>query len=350
MTADLLESIRQRVLSSPDSPAPLAMALHAEMPWLEGEALVERTRSLYADLYQLGVLTPLLADPRVTDILVNAPDEIWVVADGPPQRVDVRFPDEEAVRTLASRLAALSGRLLDDAHPFVDLEFDGLRIHALLPPLAARGTTISIRRILHRQHTLAALVPDEVLRGQLEEHISRRANFLISGGTGSGKTTLLAAMLRVLPSSERVIVIEDTREIAHDDALGHCISLQTRMPNAEGRGAVSMRDLIRQSLRMRPDRIIVGEARGAEIVDLLAALNTGHSGSGGTVHARSVADVPARIEALAVFAGLTAPAAHSLLLSSIDIVIHLRHARQGRGIESIARLAREGDRAVVVTP
>lgn len=345
---DLVESIRHRVLTAPETAAPLVMALKAEMPWLDRDAVVESARTLYADFYQLGVLTPLLGDPAVTDILVNAPDEVWVVTDGPPLRTAVRFVDEESVRTLAARLAAQAGRLLDDAHPFVDLEFAGLRIHALLPPLATRGTTISIRRIQRREQTLAELVDEQSSFQSVLHHLELRSNFLISGGTGSGKTTLLSAMLRALPDTERVIVIEDTREIDVDQSVGHRISLQARTANAEGRGAVSMRELIRQSLRMRPDRIMVGEARGAEIVDLLSALNTGHSGSGGTVHARSIDDVPARIEALAAFAGLPAPAAHSLLLSAIDVIIHLRPAREGRGVASIGRLDRCGDRAVVV--
>jgi pilus assembly protein CpaF len=344
----LAESIRHRLLAAPDSGASLALAVKAELPWLEPERISTQARSIYADFYQLGVLTPLFEDPRVTDVLVNAPDEIWVVDTGAPRRVDLAFPDESSVRTLAARLAALAGRQLDDAHPYVDMEYASLRIHALLPPLASRGTAISIRRI-HRDHSeLSDLVADVGMRARIRELLESRQNFLISGGTGSGKTTLLGAMVRALPTHERVIIVEDTLEIVGDERAHH-LSLQTRVANAEDRGAVSMRDLVRQTLRMRPDRIIVGEVRGAEIVDLLAALNTGHAGSGGTVHARDIRDVPARIEALAVFAGLPAPAAHSLLLSSIDAVIHLRSARDGRGIAAIGRVVRDGERAVVIT-
>lgn len=344
----LAESIRHRLLGAPDNPAALTMAVKAELPWLEPERVEQRAREIFADFYQLGVLTSLLRDPAVTDILVNAPDEVWVVDGVVPRRTELAFPDEAAVRTLAARLAAQAGRLLDDSHPFVDLEYAGLRVHAILPPLAARGTLLSIRRIRRDRSALADVVADPSVRRQLEVILQQRRNFLISGGTGSGKTTLLGAMVRGLPVDDRVIVVEDTQEIDADQSR-HCVSLQTRVANAEGRGEVTLRDLIRQTLRMRPDRIIVGEVRGGEVVDLLAALNTGHAGSGGTIHARAIADVPARIEALAVFAGLPASAAHSLLISSIDVVIHLRSAREGRGIADIGRVERDGDRARIVS-
>lgn len=345
--ADVVEAVRHRLRSTPENPASLAMAVRAVLPWLGSSEVVEQARTLYADFYQLGVLTPLLSDPTITDILVNAPDEIWVVGSGAPKRTAIRFSDEAAVRTLATRLAAIAGRLLDDAHPYVDLEFDGLRVHALIPPLAVRGTAISIRRIQPERRLLTDLIVEPDALALVEQILRNRSNFLISGGTGSGKTTLLSALLRALEPQERVVIIEDTREIQIEPEGWHCLSLQTRTRNAEGRGEVSTRDLIRQSLRMRPDRIFVGEARGAEIVDLLAALNTGHAGSGGTVHARAIADVPARVEALAVFAGIPSAAAHSLLLSAIDVVIHLRSSRSGRGIESIGRLKRAGERAEI---
>jgi pilus assembly protein CpaF len=343
---DLVESIRQRVLATPDTPAPLSIAVKAEMPWLEPEEISDRAEDLYADFYQLGALTPLMEDPMLTDILVNGASEVWVVSDGPPQRAPIAFASDAAVRTLAVRLAALAGRLLDDAHPFVDFEFNGLRIHAVLPPLSRSGTLLSIRRRRAANNTLAQLVRSQEALALLNQMLRDRQNFLISGGTGSGKTTLLSALLNSLPPQERIVIVEDTAEI--DPHHPHAISLQARSANGEGRGEVSMRDLVRQSLRMRPDRIIVGEVRGAEVIDLLAALNTGHAGSGGTIHAREGDEVPSRIEALSVFAGIPADAAHSLLLSSIDVVIHLKSAREGRGVQSISKILRSGNRAVLV--
>jgi pilus assembly protein CpaF len=343
--ADLVESIRQRVLAVPNAPAPLSIAVKAEMPWLEPDEISGHARELYAEFYQLGALTPLLDDPTLTDLLVNGSSEVWVVGDGPPRQVPIVFSTDGAVRTLATRLAAQAGRLLDDAHPFVDFEFNGLRIHAVLPPLSRSGTLLSIRRRRSADRTLAQLVGNQDALDALRHILGAQDTFLISGGTGSGKTTLLSAMISSLPHHERIVIIEDTAEI--DPHHPHALSLQARASNAEGRGEVSMRELVRQSLRMRPDRIVIGEVRGAEVIDLLAALNTGHAGSGGTIHARCADDVPSRIEALGVFAGIPADAVHSLVLSSIDVVIHLKNARQGRAIESISRVIRSGNRATL---
>jgi pilus assembly protein CpaF len=343
--ADLVESIRQRVVSTPDTPAPLSIAVKAEMPWLEPAEISDRAEDLYAQFYQLGALTSLMEDPMLTDILVNGASEVWVVSEGPPRKAAVSFVNDAAVRTLAVRLAALAGRLLDDAHPYVDFEFQGLRIHAILPPLSRSGTLLSIRRRRTMTDTLAQLVGSREAFALLHQMLGDRLNFLISGGTGSGKTTLLSALINSLPPYERIVIVEDTAEIHSQHP--HAIALQARSANSEGRGEVTMRDLVRQSLRMRPDRIIVGEVRGAEVIDLLAALNTGHAGSGGTIHARQGDEVPSRIEALSVFAGVPAEAAHSLLLSSIDTVIHLKSAREGRGVQSISKVSRSGNRAVL---
>lgn len=347
MTAEFVETIRQRVLAAPEKAPPLVLAVKAEMPWLSPTDVADTTRTLYEDLYQLGVLTPLIEDPMVTDIFVNAPDEVWVIGAGVPERAGISFHDERAVRTLATRLAAQAGRLLDDAHPFVDLDYHGLRINAVLPPISRSGTTISIRRRRQNTSQLDQLIQDPVVRRDLDRVIDARSNFLISGGTGSGKTTLLNAIIDSLPASQRLVVIEDTAEITSHHP--HCVWLEARPANSEGRGEISMRELVRQSLRMRPDRILIGEVRGPEVLDLLAALNTGHAGSGGTIHARSATDVPGRVEALAIFGGIPAPAAHSLLLSSIDVIIHLKTAGAKRGIESISRVDRAGDRAVIRT-
>lgn len=267
----------------------------------------------------------------VTDVLINGPEQVWVCDMQGLRLSDLQFGDEEEVRALAVRFATMAGRSLDDAHPYVDFEFEGLRIHAVLPPLAPH-THISIRRMQHRKITIEGLFPNSDISQDLRDIVESKRNFLISGGTGAGKTTLLSSMISAISATSRVAVIEDTKEIS---ALHpHVISLQSRMPNSEGKGEVTLRDLVRQSLRMRPDRIFVGEVRGAEVIDLLAALNTGHAGSGGTLHANSAAEVPTRIESMAIFAGIPADAARRLFFSAIDVVVHLRSSLQ-RGVESI---------------
>lgn len=278
----------------------------------------------------ISPLDQLLVDP-VTDVLINGPEEIWIADSDGLRLTQEQFADDEEVRTLAVRLATLAGRPLDDAHPFVDVEYEGLRVHAILPPLVSQ-THISIRRIQHRNNLLRDLLGDCEAANDLTEIIRSRRNFLISGGTGAGKTTLLSALLNEVPATSRIAVIEDTKEIT---ALHpHIVSMQSRVANSEGKGEISLRDLVRQSLRMRPDRIFVGEVRGAEVIDLLAALNTGHPGSGGTVHANSAEEVPARIESMAIFAGVPADAARRLFFSAIDVVIHLRTS-ENRGVDSI---------------
>ena len=254
------------------------------------------------------MLEPLLADPAVTDVLVNGPGEVWVDRGDGLERVAVRFADEGAVRRLAVRLATSAGRRLDDAQPWVDARLaGGVRLHAVLPPIAAGGTCVSLRVPRPRVFDLAELVaagavPQDgaVLLGRL---VAARVAFLVSGGTGTGKTTLLSALLSLADDGDRLLLVEDACELAPRHP--HVVRLESRPANVEGAGAVTLRDLVRQALRMRPDRLVVGEVRGAEVVDLLAALNTGHEGGSGTLHANSAHDVPARLEALAAVAGMS---------------------------------------------
>jgi pilus assembly protein CpaF len=254
----------------------------------------------------------------------------------------VRFPDDEAVRRLAQRLAALAGRRLDDASPWVDARMpDGTRLHAVLAPLARPGTLVSLRIPARRSFSLEQLVDAGTIsveaEGWLHRLIDARAAFVISGGTGSGKTTLLAALLARCGSGERLVIVEDSTELRPDHP--HAVALEARPENVEGAGLVTLRDLVRQALRMRPDRIIVGEVRGAEVVDLLAALNTGHEGGCGTVHANSADDVPARFEALALAAGLPRAAVHSQLAAGLEVVVHLSRDRGGhRRLQQIGLL------------
>jgi pilus assembly protein CpaF len=262
------------------------------------------------------------------------------------ERTPVRFPGEAAVRALAQRLAAGAGRRLDDALPYVDAVLpDGTRLHAVLPPLVP-STTLSLRVLARRRHDLDSLVAlgamPVAVAGVLRAVVAARLAFVVTGGTGTGKTTLLGALLGEVPSSERLLVIEDAPElvVAHP----HLVRLVTRAANVEGAGAVGLRELVRQALRMRPDRLVVGEFRGAEMVELLVALNTGHEGSAATLHANSATDVPARFAALGALAGLPSHAVTSLVASAVDVVVQLRRGRDGvRAVAEIGLLERAGD-------
>ena len=249
----------------------------------------------------LGPLEPFADDPAVTDVLVNGGDGVWVDRGGGPERVRVDLGGEVGVRALAVRLAAAAGSRLDESRPWVDARLpDGIRMHAVVPPVSPAGTHLSLRMLRPGRLDLAALdaagsLPPgwaEVLRAL----VASRAAFLVTGGTGAGKTTLLAALLSLVPASERLVLVEDVGEL--HPVHPHVVRLEARHANVEGRGEVSLADLTRQALRMRPDRIVVGECRGPEVRDLLAALNTGHAGGCATLHANAAADVPARLEAL----------------------------------------------------
>jgi secretion/DNA translocation related ATPase len=302
------------------------------------------------ELAGAGPLEPLLRAPGVTDVLVNGPDEVWVDRGAGLQRTGLRFADEDAVRRLAVRLAAAAGRRLDDGVPWVDAGLpDGTRLHAVLPPVADGGTCLSLR-VLRR---CALGVPDlagagafpGASEGLLRGLVSARAAFLVTGGTGSGKTTLLSALLGLVPPSERLVICEDAPELTPDHP--HVVRLVGRPANVEGAGEVTLRDLVRQALRMRPDRVVVGEVRGPEVVDLLAALNTGHEGGAGTLHANRPAEVPARLEALGVAAGMGRAAVHSQAAAGLDAVVHLRRTTAGRRVDEIGVLRRNGDLVTV---
>ena len=294
---------------------------------------------LRRDSVGAGVLDDLLALPGVTDVLVNGPREVFIDRGGGLEPVSLEFVDDAQVRRLAVRLAAGIGRRLDDASPFVDGRLsDGTRLHAVLSPVAEPGTCISLRIPARKTFSLnsfveAGSIPPEgadLLRGL----VAARAAFLISGGTGSGKTTLLAALLAEVPGDERIVIVEDSRELRPDHP--HCVRLEGRPANAEGAGGIDLTHLVRQALRMRPDRVVLGEVRGAELCDLLTALNTGHEGGCGTVHANSIADVPARLEALAALGGMSRDACHAQVIAAVDVAIHIRRDRAGRrAVESL---------------
>jgi pilus assembly protein CpaF len=289
--------------------------------------------------------------PGVTDVLVNGAVGVYLDRGDGLEPSEVSFPGEEAVRRLAQRLAGLGGRRLDDATPYVDVRLaDGTRFHAVLAPVARPGTLVSLRVPRARVFTLEELVAGGSLGSAgarlLRAVVARRLAFLVSGGTGTGKTTLLSALLSLVAPDERVVLVEDAGELRPDHP--HVVGLEARPPNIEGAGEIDLRVLVRQALRMRPDRLVVGEVRGAEVVDLLAALNTGHEGGCGTLHANSALDVPARVEALALAAGLARAAAHSQLASAVDVVLHL--ARDPDGTRRLRQVAvPERDAAGLVT-
>ncbi|MFW6773668.1 TadA family conjugal transfer-associated ATPase [Nocardioides sp. CPCC 205120] len=280
-----------------------------------------------------GPLEPLLRLPDVTDVLVNGADDVFIDVGAGLERTDVRFVDEAAVRRLAQRLAARAGRRLDDAVPHVDARLpDGTRLHAVLAPVARPGTLVSLRVPRPGRLGLDDLLERRAVTPEgarlLHRLVARRRAFLVSGGTGSGKTTLLGALLSLAPRHERIVLVEDSSELRPEHP--HVVALEARPANVEGAGEVTLRTLVRQALRMRPDRLVVGEVRGAEVVELLAALNTGHEGGCGTVHANSARDVVPRVEALAQAAGLPRDAAHSQLAAALDVVLHLARGRDGR--------------------
>ena len=276
-----------------------------------------------------GELLALVEDPTVTDVFCNGPGEVWVDHGGGLARVPVQL-SETRLRELAVRLVGLGGRHVDEASPTVDARLEGgIRVHAVLPPISPTGTLLSIR--LPSQTRIP--VTDE----RLLSLVASRANILITGAGGSGKTTLLAALLSHASEAERIVAIEDVAELRVDHP--HFVSLEARQANLEGVGEVSLSRLLREALRMRPDRLVLGECRGAEVRELLSALNTGHDGGAGTLHANSLADVPARLEALGALAGMSEVAVARQAVSAIGAVVHLVRDDAGRRVQAIGRLA-----------
>jgi pilus assembly protein CpaF len=346
--ADLVDRVRRRLVAEP---AGLEDAVRAESGGIVDDAVFAGLRrDVEAELHGAGPLEPLLATAGVTDVLVNAPDSVWLDRGRGMERTGVTFTGDAAVRRLAQRLAASAGRRLDDAMPYADAVLpDGTRLHAVLPPVVA-STTISLRVLARRPHDLDGLVALGAMPPQIADllraAVAARLALVITGGTGTGKTTLLGALLGELRPSERLLVIEDAPELVIDHP--HVVRLVARAANVEGAGAIGLRELVRQALRMRPDRLVVGEFRGAEMVELLVALNTGHEGSAATLHANSAADVPARFTALGALAGLPAPAVTSLVASAVDVVVHLRRGPDGRRLMAeIGLLSRSADELVV---
>ena len=349
----LLDRVRGRLALRAGVPtaAGVAALVREEARGLLGDDdLLLAVRDAVDELAGAGPLEPLLRLPGVTDVLVNGPDDVWIDRGVGLERTGVQFADDDAVRRLAVRLAAAAGRRLDDAAPWVDAALpDGTRLHAVLPPVSGTGTCLSLRVLRRCSLALADLAAGGALPGEaatlLRALVRRRVAFLVTGGTGSGKTTLLSALLSLVDPSERLVLCEDAAELT--PAHPHVVRLLSRPANVEGVGQVTLRDLVRQALRMRPDRLVVGEVRGAEVTDLLAALNTGHDGGCGTLHANRPTEVPARLEALGVAAGLDRPAVHSQAAAALAVVVHLRRGPAGRQVEEIGVVRRSEERIVV---
>lgn len=330
---DFLDAVRTRLGPHVASESSLGVAVEAAVrdvgAVLGSTALRSVTRTVRDELFGAGRLQALLDDPDVTDVLVNGPRDVWVERAGHLSRADVDLGTVDDVRALAVRLAAAGGQRLDDASPAVDARLpDGTRLHAVLPPVAGACALISLRVVRSRAFTVEQLVASGTLAPALvpvvRALVATRANLLISGATGSGKTTLLAALLSLVPHDERLVVVEEAGELT--PAHPHVVRLLARHANVDGAGRVDLTDLVRHALRMRPDRIVLGECRGAEVREVLAALNTGHDGGCATVHANTAADVPARLEALAALAGMSREALAAQAASAFDAVLHLRRA------------------------
>jgi pilus assembly protein CpaF len=352
----VVSRVTERLALAGEQPSASAVtaALRHEGVVLGGPGVLALVAGVRSELTGFGPLEPLLADPEVSDVLVNRPDEVWLDRGDGLERAGVGFRDEAAVRRLAQRLAASAGRRLDVARPTLDARLaGGVRLHVVLPPVSPTGTLLSLRIARRRAFTMAELVDRRTVAPGLDRVLDglvhRRVSFLVSGGTGTGKTTLLATLLSLVPARERIVLVEDSGELA--PAHPHVVRLEARTANVEGAGAVDLRALVREALRMRPDRIVVGEVRGAEVVELLAALNTGHDGGAGTVHASAAAALPARLEALALAAGLPRAALHSQLAAGVQVVVHLDRPVGGdRVVREVGCLQRDADGLARVVP
>ncbi|WP_063049479.1 TadA family conjugal transfer-associated ATPase [Nocardia arthritidis] len=366
LTTELLDRVRERLATETGDPDPaqVAAAIRAEAGGVLGDTdLLRALRLLQTELTGAGVLEPLLHDPHVADVLVTGPEAVWIDRGHGLERTSITFSDEAAVRRLAQRLALSAGRRLDDAQPWVDGRLTGtgaalgdsfgVRLHAVLAPVAQGGTCLSLRVLRPATQGLDALASAGAMPTDakllLERIVRARLAFLVVGGTGAGKTTLLSGLLATVDRSERIVCVEDAAELAPPHP--HVVRLVARTANVEGVGEITVRDLVRQALRMRPDRIVVGEVRGAEVVDLLTALNTGHDGGAGTVHANSPREVPARLEALAALGGMDRAALHSQLAAAVQVVLHVHRRSDGsRGLREIGLVHRAGEGRVRITP
>jgi pilus assembly protein CpaF len=351
---ELAEALRRRLIARAREGGGESGALAAEVRALvdsEAPALPDGEREdLAARVVRLatglGPLEPLLADPAVDEVMVNGPSEVWVERGGLLEPSSIRFGGEAELMHAIERILAPLGRRVDEASPLCDARLaDGSRVNVVIPPLALSGPCLTIRRFRRHGFSLEDLIAGGTMAAPLADLLARcvraRASILVSGGTGSGKTTTLNALSGAIPAGERIVTIEDAAELRLRQR--HVVRLESRPANVEGRGEVTIRGLVRNALRMRPDRIVVGEVRGGEALDMLMALNTGHEGSLTTVHANSPEDALRRVETLALMAGVGLPhgAVREQVASALDLVVHqARTASGARRVESVAEVVR----------
>jgi pilus assembly protein CpaF len=316
-----------------------------EMPGIVGTTRDELVSAVADEVLGLGPLEPLLRDASISEVMVNAPDTVFYEKDGRLYLSSVRFRDDQHIMRIVERIVAPLGRRVDESSPMVDARLaDGSRVNVIIPPVAPKSPTITIRKFRADKMTFNDLVATGALTNELAEFfracVQGKLNILISGGTGSGKTTMLNALSSFIPDTERIVTIEDPTELQLQQ--GHVVTLEARPPSLEGKGEVTQRDLVRNSLRMRPDRIIVGEVRGPEAFDMLQAMNTGHEGSLGTVHANTPRDALARIENMVLMAGFELPvkAIREQMQSAIHLVIQIARFPDGtRKVVSVAEVS-----------
>ncbi len=327
----ILESVRRKAIQSGGNLDPITLAeavTEAGTAW-GSTGSAQTLQNLRDEVQGLSVLEQFATLPGVSDVLVDGRGQVWTDSAQGLRLTGFSFSSAEQVRRLAVHFASLAGKRLDEAMPFVDVSVRGYRIHAVLPPVAVQGPVISIRVKQAAGRGLDQLLGAAHRWWQplLQAVVSTEQNFLVTGGTGSGKTTLLQAMLGLVDSGQRLVIVEDTHELQVEHE--HVVSLQARLPNAEHRGEVRLSDLVIQALRMRPDRLIVGECRGAEVRDFLAAMNTGHQGAAGTIHANDPGAVPARLAALGALAGWDPQATALQASSALDLLIHMARGPDG---------------------
>jgi pilus assembly protein CpaF len=352
--APMIRQVRRQMLEEgePVTAARLAAAIHSSGRLLGAEGALRAVDRVQAELQGLGPLQELALLPGISDILVNGPDRVWVDSGHGLELTGIRFGSDTEVQALAARLVAAGGRRLDDSNPCVDVQLRGYRVHAVLRPVSTGSTLLSIRIRRTQTFTLEELqaggTVDPETASVLRRLVASRLNFLISGATGTGKTTLLSTLLSLSDPGERLVLVEDAAEL--DPRHPHVVGLQSRHGNVEGSGSVDLAELVRQALRMRPDRLVVGECRGAEVRELLAAMNTGHDGAGGTIHANSAASLPARLAALGALAGMNSTAVSLQAASALDVVVHLARGAAGRSVAEIAVLTVASDGRLLTVP
>ncbi len=339
----VVEGLGPTLYNSQMSDAELKLRVMEMLEWaLEQEQSVPLARAdrlallqeIADDVLGYGPIDPYLADPEVTEVMVNGPHAVWIERAGRISKTDTRFVDANHLERIIEKIVGQVGRRIDESNPMVDARLpDGSRVNAIIHPLAIGGPYVTIRKFAVDPFTVDDLVANrsmsEQVAGLLKRCVEGRLNVIVSGATGSGKTTLLNVLSNFIPANERIITVEDAAEVQLNQT--HVLTLESRPPNLEGKGQVTIRDLVRNTLRMRPDRIIVGEVRGGEALDMLQAMNTGHDGSLTTVHSNAPRDTLARIETMVLMAGMDLPvrAIREQVASALDLVVHIHRLRDG---------------------